>query len=185
MTAINLKGLEPLLSRLTKVQTLDKAMNTATKRTERGAKTIASRSIREELALPKRKVDEELKVFGNYREGAHSISIHAQKRGILFRNFRHSINRRGHLRVTIKPGAPRVVKRAFMMKLRQGGETPVYWKKKPTHKKGEKGYWDQLALHAPSPSQVLNSKKEEIGSEVAERYKKEIESAVAFHIRKR
>lgn len=185
MSSVKITGLTRALTKLDRVNNLSKVVNTATKRTQRAAKTIASSSIREELALTKRYVDEKISVNGRFMTQSNreaSITITTPSRGILMRNFRHRQNKRG-TRITIKPGNPQTIKRMWMLKLKQGGETPVYWKQKPQVRRGKTGYWGGLALYAPSPSQVLNTKRDYISEEVAERWGRELKSAINYHTR--
>lgn len=183
MSSIKVTGIQEALSRIDDARKINRVMNSATKRTERAAKTVVSRSIRDELALPKKYVDERFKAYGIYRPDHYSIVISAQQRGILFRNFRHFVSKKGQMRLTIKPGQTQTIKRTWNLKLRQGGTTPVYWREKPQVRRGRVGYWNNLAMHAPSPSQVFKTKKEEIGGLIKERYKREIATAINYYMR--
>ena len=191
MSSIKVTGLTKTLSKLDNIRDLSKVINTATKRTQRAAKTIASSSIREELALKKRYVDERISVYSkqatrNSRDS--SITVVMKSRGILFNRFNHRINAKGQMRITIKPGQPKVINRVWMLKLRQGGTTPVYWKGKAPRGKNKYGqrpdhYWDSLARYGASPSQVLNTKRDSISEAIAERWGKEFKSSFNYHTR--
>lgn len=92
----------------------------------------------------------------------------------------------GRLRITITPGEPRVIKRAFMLTLKGGnGKTPV-WRKSPAEmaKDSGSGKFHFLAMHAPSPSQVFNTKMPDFEEQGTELFKKNLEHEIKYMVSK-
>lgn len=92
----------------------------------------------------------------------------------------------GRLRITITPGEPRVIKRAFMLTLKGGnGKTPV-WRKSPAEKAKDpgSGKFHFLAMHAPSPSQVFDTKMPIVEEQGTELFKKNLEHEIQYMVSK-
>ena len=191
---ITLSGLDAVVSKLDQAKKLDKALNSATKRTAQQVKTLLSAEIRKELALKKQYIDGKIFVnpkFASATDQSVEITTSMKDRGILFRNFRYSIagiGKKRVLRLTLKPGQTKTIKRAFMLKMRAGadeggnGWSPVWFKEKRTKKKGEAGYYQNLAKNGPSPSQVFKTKKAEISPLATDLFKKNLEYAINYYI---
>lgn len=205
--SITLSGLDAVVSKLDQAKKLDKALNSATKRTAQQVKTLLSAEIRKELALKKQYIDGKIFVnpkFASATDQSVEITTSMKSRGILFRNFRHSFTGKGRVRVlrlTEKPGQTKTIKRAFELKLKgYGGEdggngkTPVWFLQKPTQKKRRKpgggytydtGYWgkENIAMYGPSPSQVFKTKKAEIAPVATDLFKKNLDQAIKYYLR--
>lgn len=182
--SVKVMGMRAVNKRLERLENLAKPINSATKRTLSGAKTEASKAIREEVSLKKTYVDSGLGGYASYLsdsgKGDAYVVVSAQKRGALLRNYMKSYSKKQGALMEIKRGQPMRIKRAFMITLKNGIKT-VVWRKEGT--KGRKIGTNIFALHGPSPSQVLDTKREEVGERVAERFSKNLDHSIRRYLK--
>lgn len=180
---VTVSGMATVNKKLDRFANLAKPVNSATKRTLSGAKTEASKAIREEVALKKAYVDGTLFGRANYLKpdgtGDAYIVVSAKRRGILLRNFQKGFNKKQGALMEIKRGRPMRIKKAFIITLKNGIKT-VVWRKEGA--KGRKIDTGVFALHGPSPSQVLDSKADVIADAVADRFSKNLDHALKRYI---
>lgn len=175
---VKISGLTNAVNKIKKLERLDIPINRATRRMERGIKTDASNAIREDVALTKTYVDKGLKTKAQYASETNqeaSVTVSAQMRGALLRNYRHSLSKKNGVKITIKKGKPVTIKRGFRIRLKNGVET-VAWRKTKTSKR------NNLVLHGPSPSQILNTKKDDVKKKGEERFAKELNHEIGRHL---
>lgn len=175
---VNISGLSAAVKNIQKLDRLDIPINRATRRMERGIKTDASNAIREDVALTKGYVDKGLSTRAQYAtetKQESSVTVSAQMRGALLRNYRHSMSKKNGVKITIKKGRPVTIKRGFKIRLKNGVET-VAWRKTKQSKR------NNLVLHGPSPSQILNTKKDEVKQKGEERFAKELNHEIGRHL---
>lgn len=175
---VKISGLSNVAKQISKLERLDIPINRATRRMQRGIKTDASNAIREEVALTKTYVDSGLTSkaeFATATKQESSVTVSAQMRGALLRNYKHSYSKKNGVRITIKKGRQVTIKRGFKIRLKNGIET-VAWRK---HKKAAR---NNLVLHGPSPSQILNTKQDEVKQKGEERFAKELNHEIGRHL---
>lgn len=175
---VNISGLAKAVKDIQKLERLDIPINRATRRMARGIKTDASNAIREDVALTKTYVDKGLTTrtqLASESRPEASVTISAQMRGALLRNYRYSQSKKNGVKITIKKGKPVTIKRGFRIRLKNGIET-IAWRKTKQSKR------NNLVLHGPSPSQILNTKKDEVKQKGEERFAKELQHEIGRHL---
>lgn len=175
---VKVKGMTDVVSELKKVERLDIPLNRATRKVQRGLKTDASEEIRTDINWKKSYVDKGLNTYAQLATAQRqetSITLSAQKRGALLRNFRHSMTKNG-LKIEITKGKTELIKRAFKIRLRNGVET-VAWRKQKGSKRMD------LALHGPSPSQILDTKQDIVKDKGVKRFEKAINHEVEWYLK--
>lgn len=180
---VKISGLDATLKQLGKVSDLSKPLNSAAKRARSDFKTIASTAIREKINLKKSYVDEGLETrvkWSNQRDQNIEITVYAQHRGALLRNFvRGQVGKKGAM-IEITKGKPHRIQRAFKLRLKQGIET-VVWRKSRDDR--SRGFDDRLfAMHGPSPSQIMNTRSEDIRERGVESLAKTIDHNIKRHL---
>ena len=154
-------------------QGVPKALFRTVQATQKKAKVEASKKIRSQLDLKKAYVDARL-FTGKPSYSNLSARLYAAKRGILMTRFKYRLSKRGGVDVKIKPkSAWKNLPKAFILpKLKNSGVPGIAVRTGGRIK----------VLHAPSPSQVLNSflpeLREEMGEFANERLKKEVETII-------
>ena len=197
--AITVSGLDQVTCKLNNASKLHTVLNRAAKRTSEQVKTMVSTEIRKELALKKSYIDTKINTYftaATEQNQAVNISVSTASRGILFKEFKFSfrpnrnkkgvLTKTGRLRITIKPGEPRVIKKAFMLTLKSGnGLTPVWRKSRAEmNETTSTGKFHFLAIHAPSPSQVFNTKMPIVEEQGTELFKKNLEHEIRYMVNK-
>lgn len=190
--SIKVSGLKETIAHLSKLERLDKPLNTAAKRTSEEVKTLVSDEIRKEIALKKGYVDERLSTYVRYArpdDMSAEITVSTPQRGVLWRNFTpiYSLNDKGVLRITIKPGQRKVMKGAFRLRLKDGSTTPVVRIGSTRYKDGEKqglrNYSSgNYAMYGPSPSQVFNTIKPHIQDQANDLFQKNLDHNIKRYL---
>lgn len=175
---VNIKGLDAVSKKLKKIERLDIPLNRATRRMANGLKTDASNAIRENINWKKTYVDEGLKSSVRLATATNqesSVTVSAQRRGALLRNFRHSVSKKNGVKIEVTKGKPATIKRGFKIRLKNGVET-IAWRRKLG------GGRMDLALHGPSPSQILDTKQDQVKEAGTERFAKELNHEIKRHL---
>lgn len=175
---VNVTGADAVRKKLAKLQRMDVPLNKATKRMIRGLKTDASNAIREDINWKKKYVDDGLSARSKYATESNpssSVTVSAQSRGALLRNFtKGKVTKKGVM-IEITKGRRKRIGRAFQITLKNGVQT-VAWRK------SKRSGRNNLALHGPSPSQILNTKQDEVKQKGEERFAKELNHEIGRHL---
>lgn len=145
---------------------IQRAKMRALRKTVKHGKTLLSREVRAELALPKKYVDERITTSVTRPGPEAGGRISAQRRGILLTRFKHSAVYKGKTssgdrkrvgyRVKVSPSKPATVLRhVFPVPLRGGNGIGL------AQRVGA-GRYPIKVLHAPSVSQVFQRKRESL-----------------------
>jgi len=173
---IDAKGLEAQLQRLDSAPArLTRAVRLALNTVGRRARTIAWREIREEINLKPSYIRNEV----NYipaTEAALQVVIYARRKGVTLSQFPHrQLYRRGKngkrvkagIRVSVSKTSVELVEGAFIAPIGPAGGLIVERIGKPR--------LPIDVLHGPSPSQVMETKLDDIGDQADSLLQREIE----------
>lgn len=182
---VKIKGLADVSKHLNKVSDLSKPLNRSVNRARNDFKTITSSEIREKINLKKSYVDKGLKTrakYANQQNQDVEIIVYAQNRGALLRNFLKGKVQKGRgARIEITKGKTYRVQRAFEITLKNGVKTVVWRRNKnEAHRNFVKD--EHFALHGPSPSQIMNQKRDVIRERGAESLAKTIDHNIKRYL---
>lgn len=181
---VKISGINAVSKYLDKVSDLSKPLNSSANRAKNEMRTIASKAIREKSTLKKDYVDKELKARVKYARPNNQnieITVTAQRRGTLMRNYVKSMPKGKGAKIEIIRGKPVHIKRAFKLRLKQGIET-VVWRKDKNDR--SRGFKDRLfVMHGPSPSQIMDKKQDDIRERGTERLNKTLEHNIERYLK--
>lgn len=181
---VRITGLVDVSKQIDKVMDLSTPLNRSANRGSRDFKTITSNEIREKINLKKSYVDKGLKTrikTASQRDQTIGITVYAQDRGALLSNFmKGKVTKKGAV-IEITKGKPHRIGRAFEITLKQGVRAVVWRKNK---NKAHRNFVTDgaFAIHGPSPSQIMNQKRDVIKEKGAESLAKTINHNIKRHL---
>ena len=161
-----------------------KILSRALNKTADKAKTLASRAIREQVALKAAYVKGKLNIRKANPLNLRA-SLGAEQRGVLMTQYTYSVLRRGGVTVKIKPtGARAKLPKAFVVNLKAGSKTvPAIAVRDPSGGRYSTGNAKIIVYYSPSISQVFNSVRDDIKEETADYLKSVTDSELAAYLR--
>ena len=177
---VKISGLASLSKKLNKISDLSKPINKSLNRSTQSLKTVASRAVRKEVTLGESYtnslINRRIKPATPQKQTGE-IAIYLTKKGVLFDRFKFTVNRKGKVKLNLSKGGGALnIDNAFMFQLKNGRKTPVFRKK---HEKGKYAF----AMYGPSPSQIINTKSDEIKKEATEKFEKELDRQIDMHLK--